>query len=119
MLGQVDQGSLQIFQRLTIEKSTENLHFPVSTFSISYFAFFLCSIMSKPLIVAKKRKREDETGEQERCIICKLHCDEEHAKYSPTLWSEFKDLALKWKGLDRFHDVHDTVDWASGPEDKL
>ena len=94
-----------------------------SNFPLVSFAFFLCSTMSKPLIVAKKRKREDETDpvtvDQGSCIICKQHCDEKHTNYSPTLWSEFQDLALKWKGLDKFHDLHDSVDWASGPEDKL
>ncbi len=53
--------------------------------------FVSYDIMSKPLIVAKMRKREDETDptsvEGQSCIICKQHCDEKHTNYSLNSWS--------------------------------
>ena len=35
-------------------------------------------------------------------------------KHAPDRWNNFKDQALLWRGLDRFGEVYDTVDWKKG-----
>ena len=35
-------------------------------------------------------------------------------KHVPNRWTNFEKQALLWKGLDRFGDLYDTVDWKKG-----
>ena len=35
-------------------------------------------------------------------------------KHAPNRWTNFEKQALLWKGLDRFGDLYDTVDWKKG-----
>ena len=73
--------------------------------------------MSKPILkpvpddYVKKRKRQDT---QNLCIICEKPCEEDRSSYPEDLWHELKNLALKWKDLDRFGTVYDNVNWNAG-----
>ena len=40
----------------------------------------------------------------------------EITKHAPTRWEKFKNQAYLWRGLDRFGEIYDTVDWKKGGE---
>jgi hypothetical protein len=55
------------------------------------------------------------------CLLqCKKPCNASNAidNLSKEAWEKLKHKAPNWKGLDRFGDVYDTVDWHLGPSGK-
>ena len=40
----------------------------------------------------------------------------EITKHAPARWEKFKNQAYLWRGLDRFGEIYDTVDWKKGGE---
>ena len=70
--------------------------------------------MSQP-IIKPKVKPAGTKRRKELCIICGDECDENRGDYSPDLWMELRDIALKWKDLDRHGQLYDTVPWNDGP----
>ena len=67
------------------------------------------------LTPSRKRKR-DEASETKTCILCNEECAEDKSSLSAEAWERMKDKASDWKGLLKFGDVFDTVNWEAGPE---
>ena len=57
------------------------------------------------------------TNRQTSCILqCGELCNETTDSISSIeRWENMKEEALLWSGLDKFGDVHATVDWDKGP----
>ena len=62
-----------------------------------------------------KRKRDDNEGPINVCILCDRRCTEDRSKYDLEKWEELRNVAEKWRGLDTFGDVFDNVNWTQGP----
>ena len=74
--------------------------------------------MSVPLLkgvperVSKRRK-----SSLGLCLVCKDDCyDPKEERKDPKAWEELKDLAKKWKDLDRHGSLFKEVDWDKGPD---
>ena len=50
-----------------------------------------------------------------QCILCNDFCDEKQKVPNPEHWYQFKENAIKWRGLDKYGTAADTIDWDSGP----
>ena len=48
-------------------------------------------------------------------LQCGGLCDEAADAISTESWDSLEKKALLWSGLDKFGDVHATVDWGKGP----
>ena len=59
----------------------------------------------------KKRQKLQKEGDGQ-CILCKVQCKEVKS-FNDTRWEKFKNAAEKWKGLDRYGGVYDTIDWGN------
>ena len=46
-------------------------------------------------------------------------CDEAADAISTESWDSLEKKALLWSGLDKFGDVHATVDWVKVPSDNV
>ena len=57
--------------------------------------------------------------EAQECILCYQLCNEKQKFPNESDWKIFQCNARKWRGLDKFGTVADTVDWNSGPDGKL
>lgn len=68
-----------------------------------------------PILPAKKQTR----GNEGICILCNSFCDEKQKEPQPGDWKKFQEYATKWRGLDKYGQVADTVDWDTGPIGKL
>ena len=70
--------------------------------------------MSMPVLVPgplKKRQKLQKEGDGQ-CILCKVQCKEVKS-FNDIRWEKFKNAAEKWKGLDRYGGVYDTIDWGN------
>ena len=65
--------------------------------------------MSEPLLKSFPDTKGQKRMRDEVCIICKAECDENKSDYPTHLWSQLKDITLKWKGLDKLGDLHDKI----------
>ena len=45
------------------------------------------------------------------CILCKKECSEKQKLISEKDWLYLKNVAEKWKPLDKYNDVYDSVNW--------
>ena len=48
------------------------------------------------------------------CLMCCQPCDEFEKAIKTIDWENLKVKASKWKGLDKYSDVYDSVDWEEG-----
>ena len=49
------------------------------------------------------------------CILCYQPCDELEKAIKAVDWENLKvKVSSKWKELDKYSDVYDSVDWAEG-----
>ena len=53
------------------------------------------------------------------CIICGKYCEETRHILHDDDWKIFQETAIKWKGLDRFGELYDSVQWESGQSDNV
>ena len=53
------------------------------------------------------------------CILCKETCVEREKFIQKEDWDKLRDKELEWKGLDKYGDVCETVDWETDPAGKL
>ena len=49
------------------------------------------------------------------CILCREACEENEKLIKLEDWEKLKQQACKWKNLDKYGEVFDTVDWQAGP----
>ena len=48
------------------------------------------------------------------CILCCQLCGELEKAIKAVDWEKLKVKASKWKGLDKYSNVYDSVDWEEG-----
>ena len=68
-----------------------------------------------PVLPSKQARRYEE----QHCILCIQPCDEKQKYPSDQEWNIFHANACKWRGLDKYGIMADSVNWRAGPQGKL
>ena len=75
--------------------------------------------MSTPLLSSappsRGRKRKLEEDVTDPFIFCKKECNEDKSDYPTDSWNKLKAVELEWKGLDKYGNVFESVNWDNGP----
>ena len=48
-------------------------------------------------------------------FFCQQECNEDKTDYLTDSWNKLKAVALEWKGLDKYGNVFESVNWDNGP----
>ena len=71
--------------------------------------------MSEPVLSSRPAKhRKTSPDPDRRCILCDELCTETRV-YDSEKWQKLKLKAEEWKGLDKYGNVFNTVNWEEGP----
>ncbi|KAK4304157.1 hypothetical protein Pmani_023877 [Petrolisthes manimaculis] len=66
-------------------------------------------------MAASSRKRKSEELTVGQCILCYQECHEDKSNTSVEAWTNFKQHAEEWLGLDMYGTVYHEVKWENGP----
>ena len=69
---------------------------------------------STPLLKPTPNRKREHDKVCGICILCGTECDEDKSNLSSEAWECMKDKAKDWKGLLKFGNVYDTINWEAG-----